>query len=132
VRADAVEITKRARAFSAAVVRASESGWADDEVRTLADFYTEDAVIFPPREETRRGRAAVRQYWTRSPGRKVLAHAIEVERMDISGDLAADYGTFEGTWKTDEQPQVTGTANYISVWRRDEDGVWRKHIDTWW
>jgi ketosteroid isomerase-like protein len=130
--ADEVEITMRARAFSAAVVRASESGWADDEVGMLSEFYTEEAVIFPPREEARRGRAAVKRYWTRSPDRKILDHVIEVERMDISGNLAADYGTLTATWKTGEQPGVQGTLTYLSVWRRDEDGIWRKHIDTWW
>ena len=27
---------------------------------------------------------------------------------------------------------VPGTAPYVSIWSRGEDGAWRKLMDTWW
>lgn len=126
------DIRARARAFSAAVVKASESGWARSDVDALASFYTEQTIVFPPRGEPLRGRAAVRTYWTRSTDRRILAHVIHPERIDVSSTLVSEHGRFDLTWRNGDAPAQTGSSTYVSVWKHDTDGVWRKHIDSWW
>lgn len=129
-----IELEARGSAFSAAVVRASSSGWAAPQIDSLAAFYTDSTIIFPPRGEPIRGRDAVRQYWTRPTDRRILAHAIHIERVEASesGDLAAEYGQPEIVAQQGADSAAAGRATYISVWRRDRDGVWRKHLDSWW
>ena len=122
----------RATQFSEAVVRASASGWSAAEVAALSDFYTEEAILFPPRGEPIRGRDAVHRYWSRSPDRKILEHTIETERVDIDGDLAADHGTFAVTFQSGEEAPQKSTMRFVSIWRRGSDGAWRKQLDTWW
>lgn len=128
------ELEARGRAYSAAVVRASASGWAASQVDSLTAFYTDSSIIFPPRGEPIRGRDDVRQYWTRSRDRKILTHRIVIEWVDVgeSADLAADHGRVEVTTQQDDDSAVVHRLTYISVWRRDRDGVWRKQLDSFW
>jgi ketosteroid isomerase-like protein len=125
-------IAQRATEFSAAVVRASAAGWTRTEVMSLADIYTEETILFPPRGAPIRGRLAVQQYWTRTPDRRILAHHVVPERIDTSNDLVAEHGRFHLTSQVGTASPVSDSATYVSVWRRDSDGVWRKHLDSWW
>jgi ketosteroid isomerase-like protein len=126
------EIRERTSAFSAAVVRASASGWQSAEVSALADFYDAHTVVFPPRGATLRGRSALQSYWTRSADRKILEHNAVAERIDVSGQLATEHGQLRLTIQTANGPVVRDSATYVSYWRRSEDGRWRKRLDTWW
>lgn len=98
----------RGKEFSQAVVRASESGWAASEVASLVDIYTEDAIMFPPKGEPIKGRDAIREYWSRTPDRRILEHSIQVERADMSGDLLAEHGRFSITSQAGENPPERG------------------------
>jgi ketosteroid isomerase-like protein len=126
------QIEELAIRFSTAVVRASSSGWAPDEVEALAGLYSEDAILFPPRGEPIKGRAAVRAYWTRSPDRRILKHRVVPARIEVDQVLATEYGHFEMTSAVGDGQPTEGRANYISIWKRDEAGNWRKHLDSWW
>ena len=129
----AAEVSRvRGQEFSRAVVRASASGWAAKEVESLVDLYTDDAILFPPKGEPIRGRDAIREYWSRTPDRRILEHSIETERADMSGDLLAEHGRFSLTSQSGENAPGRNMANFISVYRRGADGLWRKHLDSWW
>ena len=131
--ANAVElVTARGAAFSNAITVASAAGWAPDQVSALVAFYTDDAILFPPKGEPIRGRAEILRYWSRSADRKILEHAVTVDNVVASAEVIADYGTFALTSQVAEKPPATNTAHYLSVWKRGPDGVWRKRIDSWW
>lgn len=125
------ELRSRTAAFSRAIVEASASGWSPQAVARIADFYAEDTVVFPPRGEAMRGRAVQVTHWTRPPQRQILAHSAVAERIDVSGDLATEWGTLNVTFKEGDAAPVESTSTYISVWTR-RDGVWRKQMDSWW
>lgn len=98
----------------------------------LADFYTETSTVFPPRGEPLRGRDAIRRYWTRPLENRILSHSIQIERLDVSSDLAAEHGRIVLNVQTGSAAPAEYAARYVSVWGRDRDGCWRKHLDTWW
>jgi ketosteroid isomerase-like protein len=125
------EILARTKQFSQAIVEASGSGWSPPSVARIADFYADDTVVFPPRGEPMRGRAALGTYWSRPAERRMLAHSAVAERVDVSGDLATEWGTLATTTQQDGAKPVEGKATYISIWTR-RNGVWRKQMDTWW
>jgi ketosteroid isomerase-like protein len=95
-------------------------------------FYTDDAILFPPKGEPIRGREAIRAYWTRTPDSRILEHSIQTELAAISGDLLTEHGRLSLTSQAGEKLSERGSANFISVWRRSADGLWRKHLDSWW
>ena len=124
------ELRARTADFSRAIVEASSKGWSPESVARIADFYAIDAVVFPPRGEPLRGRQAQAAYWS-SRDRQFLTHSAIADRIDVSGDLATEWGTLTITTKQGVATPVEGKATYISIWTR-RDGVWRKQMDTWW
>ena len=124
------ELRARTAEFSRTIVEASSDGWSQASVARIADFYAIDAVVFPPRGEPLRGRQAQQTYWS-SRDRQFLTHSAIADRIDISGDLATEWGTLTITTKQGPNAAVQGKATYISIWTR-RDGVWRKQMDTWW
>ena len=77
-----------------------------------------------------RGRQAQASYWG-SRDKQFLSHSAIADRIDVSGDLATEWGTLTITTKQADAAPVEGKATYISIWTR-RDGVWHKQIDTWW
>jgi uncharacterized protein (TIGR02246 family) len=130
--ASIAEIEARTVAFSSAVVGASAAGWADSAVAVLADFYTQEAVVFPPRGDPLRGRDALRRYWTRAPEQKILTHVVTPERIEVDRSLATEHGWFKLTFQRGEALPTLDSARYVSIWIRGTDGSWRKHLDNWW
>ena len=131
--ASAMEVSQAVgQNFSRAVVEASRSQWARDRVEELVALYTEDAILFPPKGDPIRGRDAIHTYWTRTPDRRILEHSIQTERADISGDLLVEHGKFSLTFQSGTDAPASGTSSFISAYRRGPDGIWRKHLDSWW
>jgi ketosteroid isomerase-like protein len=124
-------LNARTAAFSRAIIDASASGWSSEAVARVADFYTDDTVVFPPRADPVRGKQAITDYWRRTPDRRILAHRVVAERIDVSGDLGTEYGRLIITAQRGDDEPVEATATYISIWKRDS-GIWRKQMDTWW
>lgn len=125
------EISDRTAAFSRAIVDASSLGWPAEAVARIADFYAADTVVFPPRSEPLRGRAALATHWSRSSDRRILWHSAVAERIDVSDDLATEWGTLSIKSQQGEAAPMQAQMTYVSIWVR-EDGLWRKQMDTWW
>ena len=125
------QIEARTAAFSRAIVEASAAGWSAESVSRIAAFYADDTIVFPPRGDPIRGAAAITAYWTRSPDRRILVHSAIADRIDVSGNLATEYGRLRTVSQVAGSDPVEGSATYVSVWRR-VDGRWRKGLDTWW
>lgn len=123
-------LRSRTAEFSRAIVEASSKGWSQQAVSRIADFYATDTVVFPPRGEPLRGRQAQAIYWG-SRDRQFLTHSAIADRIDVSGDLATEWGTLTITTKLGDAAPVEGKATYISIWTK-RDGIWRKQMDTWW
>jgi ketosteroid isomerase-like protein len=121
----------KAVVFSSALLEASESSWEGAKVENLVALYTDDATLFQPNGPPIKGKEAIRRYWSRTSDRRILKHQVVVEHAEYSGALLYEYGRFSGTFETNGVASVT-TARYISVWRKEIDGAWRKHMDTWW
>ncbi len=125
-------VREKAAVFSLAVTAASASGWSAESVARLVDLYTPDATIFPPKGATLKGREALLAYWTRPATNRILAHRVDVEHAEMSGNLLFEYGRFTLTYQAADSDPQENTAQYVSVWRRGTDGQWKKHLDSWW
>ena len=119
---DSATIHQLGLQFSAAYMRG--------DAAALADLYTADAVLFPERSEWITGRAAIRRYWTLSPGRRITRHALTPTRIIVDGEHAYDYGTFEIAGERDGIAWGPSHGKYVVVWRREKGG-WRMQLDIW-
>lgn len=120
---DRAAIEAQSRRFSQAYV--------EGDHETLVSIYTEDATLGPAGLDFVVGRDQVRAFWKPQPG-KVHRHAMVPEALVIDGDHAYDRGRYSGSASgpNAKVPKEFG-GNYLVVWRRDTDGVWRMEVDVW-
>ena len=97
------------------------SAWA-------AAHYEENATLLPPGGPAVKGREAIARYLG-SFG-KVTNFEVTDEEIGGGGDVAYIAGVYDMTFEVSGQAPVRDTGKYIEVWRRQPDGSWRCHLDT--
>ena len=115
-------ISKAAKDFSQAYV--------DGDLEAQMEFYTKDAVIVPGSRNMIEGIDEVTRYWTTPSTVDVLEHKTTSTRLEISGNMASDYGYYEGTTLRSGDT-INFRGQYVIVWKKGEDGKWRMAVDMW-
>ncbi len=106
---------------------------AGKDIERIVAGWTDDAVIYPPREAPVIGKVAIRKYVTTSlktpwfsinwkPAQAVVA---------ASGDVGYTTGTNEVTVPDKNGKVMTLKGRYLTVWRRVGTGPWRCAVDFW-
>lgn len=118
----------------AALLHADES-WAAaaeaGDVDRLFDYWTEDAVIYPPVGPTVDGLDAIREFVRAARSRPGFSLTWTPTGAEVAGK--ADVGYTFGRWRrTLDGPDGTPVANagaYVSIWRKQPDGSWRCSVE---
>jgi len=79
-----------------------------------------------------RGREAVRKAWAplfEKDGPKLTWAPTKAESL-VAGDVGYTVGTWERHTKDARGNEVVRTGQYLTVWRKEKDGVWRATFDT--
>lgn len=110
-----------------AAIDSLRSAWAAGAERkdaaTVAGMYTDDAVILEPESPIASGREEIQKAFATSfPVSSDLK--INSEKVEVSGDLAYDYGTFSQHAAPPGAPARDMKGNYLVVLRR-ENGAWK-------
>jgi ketosteroid isomerase-like protein len=119
---DSAALAAASRAFSSAYVR--------NDIAALARLYSDSAVLLPPERE-RRGSANSARYFAWGPDYRQVAHAMQAERLTITGNVAVDFGTWTSTGQRADAAPATASGRYLVVWVRESDGQWRILYDIW-
>ncbi len=103
---------------------------ARDIERFLA-FWAEDGATFPGGAPIAVGRSAARAQWEGLLADSASTMTWSPVRAEIagSGDLGYTYGTYEIVRRVDGREVSRRTGKYLTVWRREKDGVWRVAAD---
>ena len=116
-------------AIKAQSVRFSQA-YVNGDLDAQMAIYASDAVIAPPGRDFIQGMEGLRSYWTTPAGREVVSHSTTPVDIVISGDLAYDWGSYQGaSGPIGSESEFAG--KYLIVWQRGEDGVWRMVQDMW-
>ena len=134
LRAGAATPQEEARA---ALLRA-DTEWAavaavGKDVEGIVAFWTDDAVIYPPREAPVVGKDAIRAYVSGSlkvPGFSIRWKPVQVV-VSEAGDIGYTTGTNSFTFPDAEGRLTTAGGRYLTIWRKGGDGRWRCVVDFW-
>lgn len=118
----------------AALYHADESWAAAAEARDLDrlfEYWTEDAVIYPPVGPAVAGLDAIRAFIEAARAQKGFSITWTPTGAEVAG--AADVGYTFGTWRRtldapDGTPRVS-SGHYVSIWRKQADGSWRCSVE---
>jgi uncharacterized protein (TIGR02246 family) len=111
-----------------AVNRRMEQAFARGDLRAVAAFYADDAVMMGPGGERVRGRAAIDRYWAgiRNPKRWKL------DVFDVGGSATEAYQLGRSSLVSlHEGREHTSVTDFIVIWKRDSGGEWRIAVDMW-
>ncbi len=103
------------------------------DVDRAVSFWADDAIVFPPGGPAVAGKAAIREYVTKSfqtPGFTVSWKTAAVEASS-GGDVAYTTGTNHVTFAMPDGRQAAVDGKAVAVWRRQKDGAWKCAIDIW-
>jgi ketosteroid isomerase-like protein len=92
----------------------------------VASFYTVDAVLLPPDQETLSGRAAIEEYFSRTnpPG----GPAVEVATVETF--VFGDHAWRQGSFRVEGPGDAPTSGKFVELWKK-VDGVWLIHRDIW-
>jgi uncharacterized protein (TIGR02246 family) len=102
------------------------------DVDRVVSFWADDAIVLPPGSPPVVGKAAIRQFVSKSfetPGFSISWKTSNVE-VSKGGDVAYATGTNRMTFSGPDGRQVAVDGKAVSVWRRKE-GAWKCVIDIW-
>jgi len=118
---DIADIEQQARRFSQAYI--------DNDLDALVAIYAQDGVIGPPGSGFKSG-TDLRSFWERDSSIVVTKHKTIPVEIIVEGNLAYDWGRYEGAAGPVGSPAAF-SGKYLIVWRRGEDGIWRMVQDMW-
>jgi ketosteroid isomerase-like protein len=122
--------SKRLLARDAAWAAAAAQG---RDIERILEFWTDDAIVYPPGLPAVVGKAALRSYVQASlaiPGFRISWTSSE---SNVSPDGQFAYLLSENAVTApDHTGQLTTTrGRAVTVWRRESDGAWRCAVDIW-
>jgi uncharacterized protein (TIGR02246 family) len=108
-----------------------EADYAAGNTKAIAEAYTEDGVMLPPDATVVAGRTAIEAVWKSwiDDGLKNLK--LKTTAVESAGDLAYEIGDFSLEVPAKGGGTALAPGNYVVVWKRGGDGVWRIKVDTW-
>jgi uncharacterized protein (TIGR02246 family) len=103
------------------------------DIERIVDFWTDDAVVYPPGLPVVAGKAALRAYVQASlaiPGFHITWTSSDA-RISSDGQLAYLVGENAVTVPGPTGKTVTMRGRAVTIWRREADGEWRCAVDIW-
>lgn len=112
--------------------QAFKQAFYEGDYKAMASVYTADAKLMIEDSELIQGRQAIEGFWksacerAKAVGMKRTPHS---EELESSGDFAYKRGTMTLEIPTKDGQSMTHVVKYITIWKREADGVWRVAID---
>ena len=119
---DINEILENIKIFSSYVMAS--------DYEKIANSYTSDAKIFPNGLDILDNRKEIIGYWTLPKGLQTSYHKIYPEEITIQGDIAYDYGYYEGRTKKIDGSESAWKGKYVIVWKKINN-QWKMYLDIW-
>ena len=107
-------------------IRATLSG----DVHQLANLWDDDGVLMAPEAPTLVGRKAIEQELQKdkdeNPETKPVAYKPQWADLQVAGDWAFEYGSFEARTQDNAQKQPTSfQGRFLRVMKKQSDGSWK-------
>lgn len=106
---------------------------AGDDVEKTVSYWTDDALVVPQGQPTVEGKAAIREFVTRSfetPGFSIRWKS-EKPVFSPDGKLAYMRSTNTTTVTGPDGATLTFPGRGLTIWRLEADGQWRCVVDIW-
>lgn len=111
-----------------------EHSMINGDYKTVAGFYTDDAISLPSYQPEMRGNDAILQDLKKDVDGGLKYKTFNIKSSDVynTGDLAYEIGTYEVSFTSPQMPnEVNDHGKYLNIWQRQSDGSWKIKVNTW-
>jgi ketosteroid isomerase-like protein len=102
-------------------------------VDSVASFYADDAIAYPPNEPIAVGKEAARKVWAAYFADSTFTISWKTTHAGGSkgSDLGFTTGTYEDSYTGPDGKRVMERGKYVCIWAKQADGTWKAIHDTW-
>ena len=98
------------------------------DTATVANFYKDDAVVFPPGGDMVKGKQAIQSFWTEVAKGVQADHFKVTDVRALGPDAAREQGYAVFKTKGDNPQEMVG--KYVVIWEK-VGGKWKLDSDIW-
>ena len=100
---------------------------------SVASFYADDAIAYPPNTPMAVGKAAAKAVWAAGFADSTYNLSWKTLHAGASkgGDLGYTTGTYEDSFVGPDGTRVSSKGKYVCVWGKQADGSWKAIHDSW-
>lgn len=115
-----------------AMSNARAQAFNEGDAKTIADYFTQDAVLMAPGAEPKIGQEAVEAYYQSIFDQYETRLNSSYDEVEVSGDLAFGRGTAEVTLipKNGDSTMVS-VSKYLNILQKQSNGQWKTTHDIW-
>lgn len=103
-------------------------------VDSVASFYAQDAIVYPPNDSVAVGFANAKKVWAGAFADTSYRVSWKTSQSVVAkgGDMGYTTGTYEESYNGPKgKPRVTGKGKYVCIWSLQADGSWKAIRDIW-
>ncbi|MBZ5514972.1 MAG: SgcJ/EcaC family oxidoreductase [Acidobacteriia bacterium] len=104
---------------------------AAKDAERLAVLYADDARILMPGRTAITGKSEILAFWKASLDGPVEQIVLDSTHIEVSGDLAYDFGTSRIVLKPPGEAPHEEKGKYVTVYRRQQAGDWKMVVDSY-
>ena len=123
------------RGAEESAIRAIDADWlkavAKKDAKQSASFYADGGSLMAPGAPLATGNEAIQKAWAglmATPGFALTFAPAKIE-VSSAGDLAYEVGAYQLTMNDEKGTPQTVKAQYVVVWGKQSDGVWKALLD---
>ena len=115
----------------ASAVRNFTDSFERGDAAAVAAWYSKDATLLPPDSPMLKGTDAIRAFWQGAMDMGVKGAQLETLEVEEREDIAYELGRFELTLASPGGEAVKMRGKYVVVWKKEDGGGWKMHVDIW-
>jgi ketosteroid isomerase-like protein len=102
-------------------------------VDSVAAFYAQDAIAYPPDDSVAVGFAAAKKVWAGAFADTSYRVSWKTAQAVVAkgGDIGYTTGTYEESFNGPKGKKVMNKGKYVCIWSLQADGSWKAIRDIW-
>lgn len=106
-------------------------GFRSNNAKAVAELYTDDAILLPPNSGMMKGKESVEAFWGGAMQMGIKDVVLSSVDLMIMGDFICEIGEYRLTIQPEGQEPMEDQGKYLVIWKQDNEGIWKLHIDIW-
>ena len=133
-----ISCSKPAKFDSAAAKKAIANGndilsnsLAKADIQSIANLYTEDAVLLPPNSEMLEGRDSIKTFWESVTHMGLVNIHLTTTDITGAGNIAIETGNYKLEIYPEGKEAIYDHGKFLVVWQEQNDNSWKIIRDMW-